>query len=168
MSPEEKKGLGDFLRTGAPQGPSVRYKAVGGRKTKTTARGVPGPEKRGTGPGRALRREPGLGGPGVGSPGSPGEGRGCGWPARFLPLPGKGPAQRSLSRAETELVSRLAAGSAKGPGAGRSQEVRRAAAGLKERWEDLTGDPDQHSDNRLNHRCWGHCRHCVCVLAAHD
>lgn len=72
-------------------------------------------------------------------------GRGCCQPARFLPLLGKSPAQRSLSRAGTELVSRLAA--PRGTGAGRSQGVRRTAAGLEERREGLMGDgaPDGNS-----------------------
>ena len=54
--------------------------------------------------------------------------------ARFLPLPGKSPAQRSLSRTRTELVSRLAA---PGGGAGdrkkpRGQEGSRPAGDARE------------------------------------
>lgn len=81
-------------------------------------------------------------------------GRGCCQPARFLPLLGKSPAQRSLSRAGTELVSRLAA--PRGTGAGRSQGVRRTAAGLEERREGLMGDgaPDGNS-SPISRLCWG-------------
>lgn len=69
MSLEERKGHGDFLGPGAPQGPSLRYKALpeaGEGGQGSTARGVQGAEEGGAGQGRDVREEQGHGGPRVG------------------------------------------------------------------------------------------------------